>query len=54
MQQHVGSYYAASRNIHTEYPVLQGSADSDVCVIGAGNTGLSTALFLLEHGFSVT
>ena len=54
MQQHVGSYYAASRNIHTEYPVLQGSVDSDVCVIGAGYTGLSTALFLLEHGFSVT
>ena len=54
MQQHVGSYYAASRNIHNEYPVLQGSVDSDVCVIGAGYTGLSTALFLLEHGFSVT
>lgn len=54
MQQHVGSYYAASRNIHTEYPVLQGNVDSDVCIIGAGYTGLSTALFLLEHGFSVT
>ncbi|MDT3718276.1 FAD-binding oxidoreductase [Pseudomonas oryzihabitans] len=54
MQQHVGSYYAASRNLHTSYPALQGSVESDVCVIGAGYTGLSTALFLLEHGFSVT
>jgi len=54
MQQHVGSYYAASRNLHVEYPALQGSVESDVCVIGAGYTGLSTALFLLEHGFSVT
>ncbi|WP_255211800.1 FAD-binding oxidoreductase [Pseudomonas oryzihabitans] len=34
--------------------MLQGSVDSDVCIIGAGYTGLSTALFLLEHGFSVT
>ncbi|WP_295517107.1 FAD-binding oxidoreductase [uncultured Pseudomonas sp.] len=54
MQQHVSSYYAASRNLHTEYPVLQGSVETDVCIIGAGYTGLSTALFLLEHGFSVT
>ncbi|KUM44709.1 NAD(P)/FAD-dependent oxidoreductase [Pseudomonas sp. EpS/L25] len=54
MQQHVGSYYAASRNLHVEYPALQGGVESDVCVIGAGYTGLSTALFLLEHGFSVT
>ncbi|WNW11889.1 FAD-binding oxidoreductase [Pseudomonas sp. DTU_2021_1001937_2_SI_NGA_ILE_001] len=54
MQQHVQSYYAASRNRHDEYPVLSDAVETDVCIIGAGYTGLSTALFLLEHGFSVT
>ncbi|GAB7532622.1 FAD-binding oxidoreductase [Pseudomonas sp. 3A(2025)] len=53
-QQHVQSYYADSRNYHAEYPVLSESIETDVCVIGAGYTGLSTALFLLEQGFSVT
>jgi gamma-glutamylputrescine oxidase len=28
--------------------------ETDVCVIGAGYTGLSSALFLLENGFRVT
>ena len=32
-------------------PELQGEVETDVCVIGAGYTGLSTALFLLENGF---
>ncbi|MCQ9424665.1 FAD-binding oxidoreductase [Pseudomonas sp. LJDD11] len=54
MQQHVQSVYAASRNRFDEYPVLSESIETDVCIIGAGYTGLSTALFLLEHGFSVT
>ncbi|WP_454253156.1 NAD(P)/FAD-dependent oxidoreductase [Pseudomonas sp. Marseille-Q7302] len=54
MQQHVGSYYAASSNQPAPYSRLEGSVESDVCIIGAGYTGLSTALFLLEHGFSVT
>ncbi|MCO8162817.1 FAD-binding oxidoreductase [Pseudomonas sp. 21LCFQ010] len=53
-QQHVQSVYAASRNRFDEYPVLSESIETDVCIIGAGYTGLSTALFLLEHGFSVT
>ena len=48
------SYYAASANPTVVRPVLDGEVDTDVCVIGAGYTGLSTALFLLEHGFRVT
>jgi gamma-glutamylputrescine oxidase len=48
------SYYAASANRTPLRPVLEGEAETDVCVIGAGYTGLSTALFLLEHGFKVT
>ncbi|SDH80552.1 gamma-glutamylputrescine oxidase [Pseudomonas flavescens] len=54
MTQHVDSYYAASRNPRVDYPMLGESVETDVCVIGAGYTGLSTALFLLEHGFRVT
>lgn len=48
------SYYAASANPAPARPVLQEDIETDVCVIGAGYTGLSSALFLLENGFSVT
>lgn len=48
------SYYAASANPVPARPALQDQIETDVCVIGAGYTGLSSALFLLEHGFSVT
>ncbi|MDN6857323.1 FAD-binding oxidoreductase [Pseudomonas sp. LABIM340] len=48
------SYYAASANPVPARPELQGEVETDVCVIGAGYTGLSTALFLLENGFKVT
>ena len=47
------SYYAATANMTKERPALQEAKQTDVCVIGAGYTGLSTALFLLEKGFSV-
>ena len=53
-QQHVNSYYAATRNFTGDFPVLEGAVDCDVCVIGAGYTGLSSALFLAEAGYSVT
>ena len=48
------SYYAASANAVPPRPALQGEIETDVCVIGAGYTGLSSALFLLENGFKVT
>ncbi|NNG61444.1 FAD-binding oxidoreductase, partial [Pseudomonas fragi] len=48
------SYYAASANPVPERPALQEEIETDVCVIGAGYTGLSSALFLLENGFRVT
>lgn len=49
----MGSYYAASVNEHTDYPPLTGSVSADVCVIGAGFTGISTALHLAERGYNV-
>ncbi|MDH4568412.1 FAD-binding oxidoreductase [Pseudomonas sp. BN414] len=48
------SYYAFSANPVPARPELQGEIETDVCIIGAGYTGLSTALFLLENGFKVT
>ncbi|GLZ87529.1 hypothetical protein Pres01_35800 [Metapseudomonas resinovorans] len=48
------SYYAFSANPVPARPELQGETETDVCIIGAGYTGLSTALFLLENGFKVT
>lgn len=50
---HVGSYYAATVNDHTEFAPLRGEHRADVCVVGAGFTGISTALHLAEKGYNV-
>ena len=47
------TYYAATANPSPNRPALQGDVHADVCVIGAGYTGLSTALFLAEAGLKV-
>jgi gamma-glutamylputrescine oxidase len=52
--QHTTSYYAASANDKNIRPSLAGDITSDICVIGAGFTGLSTAIHLAESGFKVT
>ncbi|NRA41067.1 MAG: FAD-binding oxidoreductase, partial [Pseudomonadales bacterium] len=51
--EHTGSYYAASRHDKTDRPRLREHIDADVCVIGAGYTGISSALHLAESGFKV-
>ena len=51
---HTTSYYAASANPAPERPALQGSHETDVCIVGAGFTGISAALHLAEQGFKVT
>jgi len=33
--------------------MLRGSQEADVCIVGAGFTGLSTALALVERGYKV-
>ena len=50
---HTGSYYAATVNDVTDYAPLLGAQNADVCVIGAGFTGISTALHLAERGYNV-
>lgn len=53
MEHPAGSYYAASANSRKTRPVLQGTQHCDVCVIGAGYTGLSAAIALAEAGMRV-
>ncbi len=50
---HTGSYYAATVNDATNFAPLRGEQNADVCVIGAGFTGISTALHLAERGYNV-
>ena len=50
---YVASYYAASAQAAPERPVLEGSLECDVCVVGAGIAGCSAALHLAEKGLSV-
>lgn len=47
------SYYAATASGPAPFPQAAGELRCDVCVIGAGFTGLSTALHLAEKGFDV-
>ena len=48
---HIDSYYAASVGPLPLWPPLSGDRSYDVCVIGGGLTGVSTALSLAEAGF---
>ena len=50
---HTASYYAASALDKMERPRLQGVIDCDICIVGSGFTGLSSALHLAEAGFDV-
>ena len=50
---HIRSYYAASANPAPRRPALEGDVTADVCVVGAGISGCSTALHLAERGYKV-
>ena len=47
------SWYAASTPMLPLFPTLKGAQKADVCVIGAGYTGLSAALHLAQAGRDV-
>jgi gamma-glutamylputrescine oxidase len=51
--EHINSYYAASANRAPTHPPLLGAVNADVCVIGGGIAGCSTALHLAERGYRV-
>jgi gamma-glutamylputrescine oxidase len=47
------SYYSASATAVPAYQSLDGSIEADVCVVGGGIAGCSTALHLAERGYRV-
>lgn len=47
------SYYAASRNIIRDAKKLEGEVTADICVVGAGYSGMSTAIHLAEQRLKV-
>lgn len=51
---HTTSYYAATCHETPEFPSLCEDVRSDVCVVGAGFTGISAAIALAERGYKVT
>ena len=51
--QYPNSWYAATATALPECPPLRGETRADVCVVGAGFTGLSAALHLAEAGYDV-
>src|SRR5471032_3257594 len=50
---YVSSYYLASAQLLAANPPLQGETRADVCVLGGGIAGCSTALSLAERGYRV-
>jgi glycine/D-amino acid oxidase-like deaminating enzyme len=52
-QEHTGSYYAATANDRTDHAPLLGEQRADVCIVGAGFSGISAALHLVERGYDV-
>ena len=50
---HIRSWYAASANPAPLRAPLQGELTADVCVVGGGIAGCSTALHLAERGYRV-
>lgn len=51
--EHVDSWYAATAHAAPARPGLNGTSRADVCIVGAGFSGLSTALHLARRGFRV-
>ncbi len=47
------SYYVASANEQPNYPALENDITVDVCVVGGGFAGLSSAIELTDKGYKV-
>lgn len=47
------NYYEDTANIRTKFPMLETALHADICIVGAGFTGLGTALELANRGLTV-
>lgn len=54
MSQRPNNYYLAAAGAGARYAALAGDVTTDVCVVGGGIAGCSTALHLAERGMRVT
>jgi gamma-glutamylputrescine oxidase len=52
-QRPADSWYEATARRSAPHPHLEGAVEADVCVVGAGLSGCSTALHLAERGYKV-
>jgi glycine/D-amino acid oxidase-like deaminating enzyme len=50
---HIDSWYAASVNKDLNFPPREGEIEADICIVGGGYTGLSSAIHLRDKGYSV-
>lgn len=50
---YIDSYYSATANRKLDLPALEGDETADVCVIGGGYMGLSSAIHLAGRGYKV-
>ena len=51
--EHPQSYYAASASWQTDYPQLEGELNVEVVILGAGFSGVATAVELCAKGLKV-
>jgi gamma-glutamylputrescine oxidase len=49
----MGSYYTATSTVAPAFGALKGDITADICIVGAGYTGLSSALHLARRGYKV-
>ncbi|MDG4897513.1 FAD-binding oxidoreductase [Mesorhizobium sp. WSM4976] len=54
MTAYVDTYYKRTLSSDAAYPALSGRHDVDVCIVGGGLAGLTTALELARRGHAVT
>lgn len=50
---HAPSWYAATANPIEKFPAAEGSLKYDICIVGGGYSGLSSALHLAQAGYQV-